>query len=156
MTRLNFLKRAVFTAGAVLVFSSCGDKDVPNETPFNKTVNADETTGKSGVTFVASGVWTPTITEGTTKSTKFNDFYFEEFLRQINRLDSIEQKMLKDGTLVTEDEMFGTVHISVYNHKMSETSFKEAKEHDGKITKILRETRFYGEEKTIFTYSYEN
>jgi len=70
MTRLNFFKRAVLTAGAVLVLSSCGDKEEPIETPFNQTVNADETTGKSGVTFVTSGAWTSTITEGTTKSTK--------------------------------------------------------------------------------------
>ena len=70
MTRLNFLKSAVITAGTVFFLSSCGDKEEPNQTPFNQTVNADETTGKSGVTFVTSGAWTSTITEGTTKSTK--------------------------------------------------------------------------------------
>jgi hypothetical protein len=70
MTRLNFLKSAVIAASAVFFLSSCGDKEEPNETPFNQTVNADETTGKSGVTFVTSGAWTSSITEGTTKSTK--------------------------------------------------------------------------------------
>jgi hypothetical protein len=70
MTRLNFLKIAAITACTLLVLSSCGDKEEPNETPFNQTVNADETTGKSGVTFVTSGAWTSTITEVSTKSTK--------------------------------------------------------------------------------------
>jgi hypothetical protein len=70
MKRLNFLKSAIIIASTVFVLSSCGDKEEPNESPFNQIVNADETTGKSGVTFVTSGAWTSTITEGTTKSTK--------------------------------------------------------------------------------------
>ena len=70
MKRLNFLKSAIIIASTVFALSSCGDKEEPNETPFNQIVNADETTGKSGVTFVTSGAWTSTITEGTTKSTK--------------------------------------------------------------------------------------
>ena len=69
MTRLNFLKNAVITASALFVLSSCGDKKEPNETPFNQIVNADDTSGKSGVTFVTTGAWTSSITEVTTKST---------------------------------------------------------------------------------------
>ena len=77
MTRLNFLKSAVLTAGAVLLLSSCGDKEEPktditveDETALTQTTFADETSGKSGITFVTAGAWTSTITEGTTKSTK--------------------------------------------------------------------------------------
>jgi len=43
---------------------------VENETALTQTSFADETSGKSGVTFVTNGAWTSTITEGTTKSTK--------------------------------------------------------------------------------------
>ena len=70
MTRLNFIKSAIIIASTVFVLSSCGDKEEPNKSPFNQIVNADETTGQSGVTFVTSGAWTSTITEVSTKSTK--------------------------------------------------------------------------------------
>ena len=70
MTILNFFKRAVITVSAALVLSSCGDKEAPNETTFNQIVNADETSGESGVTFVTTGAWTSSITEETTKLTK--------------------------------------------------------------------------------------
>jgi len=46
------------------------DIKVENETALTQTVFADKTDGKSGVTFVTTGAWTSTITEGTAKSTK--------------------------------------------------------------------------------------
>ena len=71
MKSLNFLlKSAVIAASAVFVLSSCSDKEAPNETLFNQIVNADDTSGKSGVTFVTTGAWTSSITEETTKLTK--------------------------------------------------------------------------------------
>ena len=75
MKRLNFLKSAIIIASTVFVLSSCGDKEpkdimVENETALTQTSFADETSGKSGVTFITTGAWTSTITEGTTKSTK--------------------------------------------------------------------------------------
>ena len=59
----------------VLVLTSCEGKEpkdimVENEAALTQTSFADETSGKSGVTFVTSGAWTSTITEGPTKSTK--------------------------------------------------------------------------------------
>jgi len=41
-----------------------------NENTLAQTVFADEIAGKSGVTFVTTGAWTSSITEGTAKSTK--------------------------------------------------------------------------------------
>ena len=74
MKRLNFLKRAVITAFAVLAFFSCEEEpktyiQVEDEAALTQTAFADNG-GKSGVTFVTSGAWTSTITEGTAKSTK--------------------------------------------------------------------------------------
>ena len=71
MTIINFfLKSVVIAASAAFVLSSCRDKEVPNETTFNQIVNADDTSGESGVTFVTTGAWTSSITEETTKLTK--------------------------------------------------------------------------------------
>ena len=77
MKTLNFLKSAIIIASTVFVLSSCRDKEEPktditveDETALMQTTFADETNGKSGVTFVTAGAWTSTITEGTTKSTK--------------------------------------------------------------------------------------
>ena len=76
MTRLNFIKSAIIIASTVFVLSSCEDKEpktditVEDETALTQTSFADETSGKSGVTFVTAGAWTSTITVGTTKSTK--------------------------------------------------------------------------------------
>ena len=121
---------AVFTAG---VFVSCDTKN--NIPECNDEENA--------------------ATFSEIKFVELKDFDIEGLACRLDRLDSIEQKMLKDEMLITEDEMFGTVYISVYNHEMSRSSFKKMKEHDGKITKILREIR-EGSEKTIFMYTYEN
>ena len=68
---------AITMCAAMLgTFSGCDDKEkqpeikVENETALTQTVYADQTAGKSGVTFVTAGAWTSTITEGTAKSTK--------------------------------------------------------------------------------------
>jgi len=57
------------------VFSGCDDKekqpDIKVENgSLTQIVYADQTDGKSEVTFVTAGAWTSSITEGTTKSTK--------------------------------------------------------------------------------------
>ena len=123
---------AVFTAG---VFVSCDTKyNVPN-------CNDDENATVSTFSEI--------------KFVELKDFDFEGLACRMDKLDSIEQKMLKDEVLITEDEMFGTVYMSVYNHKMSKSSFKKEKEHDGKIAKILRESR-EGSERTTFMYTFEN
>ena len=79
--RVNFFENAArlmtIALCVTLVLSSCDDKEEPktdikveNETALTQTVYADETDGKSGVTFITTGAWTSTITEGTVKSTK--------------------------------------------------------------------------------------
>ena len=70
MTRLNFIKSAIIIASAVFVLSSCEDTKEPQSDIIVENEFADETSGISGVTFVTSGAWTSSITEGTTKSTK--------------------------------------------------------------------------------------
>ena len=75
MKRLIFLKSVVITAIAALVISSCVDKEEPtvikveDETALTQNSFANETSAKSGVTFVTYDAWTSTITE-TRKSTK--------------------------------------------------------------------------------------
>ena len=74
--------RSVARCGAITMcaamlgtMTGCDDKEkqpeikVENETALTQTVYADQTSGKSGVTFVTAEAWTSTITEGTAKST---------------------------------------------------------------------------------------
>ncbi len=75
MKRINFLQNATRLAMValcvVLVLASCRKDpekpaiEVTNDSVLKQTVYADETNGKSDVTFVTTGAWTSSITEET-------------------------------------------------------------------------------------------
>ena len=78
MKTIRTIKNLMFICAAVLLCATCGDDkekettaiEVGNATTLTQTVYADKTSGTSGVSFVTTGAWTSTITEGSAKSTK--------------------------------------------------------------------------------------
>ncbi|NDV80316.1 BACON domain-containing carbohydrate-binding protein [Dysgonomonas sp. 511] len=75
--KLNF---GIITLLILCLFAACSDSDseedekktieVPSDQQLNQAVFADETAGNSEIKFTTTGVWTSTIEENSTKSTK--------------------------------------------------------------------------------------
>ncbi len=75
---IKFFRLSILMAMIAVVVTGCGDDEKENQPAIKpqsqealtQTVYADQTDGKSGVTFVTTGPWTSTIKEGTLKSVK--------------------------------------------------------------------------------------
>ena len=131
MKKIKFISSILLFSAAVIIMG-CGDKQRPdikvmNQASLTQTVYADETYGERNVTFVTSGAWSATVTEGA-DAERARWISIDPFYGDGGGTHTIDVSLEPN---VTVEDRKATIIISCNGMDVAVTVTQKAKKEDG-------------------------